>query len=372
MNVEKKRMFIINFLYYAILFGLVFLVLKFCLPMVMPFVIAFVVAYLLKTPIRFLARRLGGSRKVFAILLVLLFYSTIGVFISLLWIKIFSGVQELFMMMPVIYDVHIEPFLMEIFNNIEDSFLALDSGLISTLEEMLQNFVKSLGDIISGLSMSVIGTISGMASSLPGLFINLILTIIATFFIAADYDKLTGFVVRQLSSRNSRLLMQVKKYVSGTLFVCIRSYALIMFITFAELSIGLSILGVEYSVLIALGIAVFDILPVLGTGGIMIPWTILTAIGGNLPLAAGLLILYVVITIIRNILEPKIVGSQIGLHPVITLVSMYVGVQLFGVLGLFGFPIGLSLLKHMNDNGTINIFKRGKYSDETNSESGQV
>ena len=130
-----------------------------------------------------------------------------------------------------------------------------------------------------------------------------------------------------------------------------------MSITFIELSIGLSILKVENSIIIAFLIAIFDILPVLGTGGIMIPWTIITAIQGNIPMAIALLVVYLVITIIRNIIEPKIVGSQIGLHPVVTLVSMFVGAQMFGVIGLFGFPITLSLLRHLNDTGVIKLFK---------------
>ena len=109
--------------------------------------------------------------------------------------------------------------------------------------------------------------------------------------------------------------------------------------------------------LIALLISVFDILPVLGTGGIMIPWVVIDVILGNYSLALGLLVLYLIITVIRNIIEPKIVGKQIGLHPVITLASMFVGVQLLGVWGLFGFPIGLSLLRHLNDTGTVKIFR---------------
>ena len=89
----------------------------------------------------------------------------------------------------------------------------------------------------------------------------------------------------------------------------------------------------------------------------MIPWTVLTAITGDYRMAVGLLLIYLVITVIRNIVEPKIVGSQLGLHPVVTLVSMFVGVQFFGVIGLFGFPILLSLLRHLDENGVIHIFK---------------
>ena len=89
----------------------------------------------------------------------------------------------------------------------------------------------------------------------------------------------------------------------------------------------------------------------------MIPWVVLCVLRGEYSLALGLLIVYVVITVIRNIIEPKIVGAQIGLHPVVTLASMFLGAQLFGVIGLFGFPIGLSLLRHLNEKGIIKIFK---------------
>ena len=180
--------------------------------------------------------------------------------------------------------------------------------------------------------------------------------VISTFFIAIDYEKIVTFCLRCLSGNTRKVVLQIKDYVVGTLFVCIRSYALIMSITFVELSIGLSIIGVNRAMLVALLIAIFDILPVLGTGGIMIPWAILTALGGNMPRALALLVVYVIITIIRNIIEPRIVGKQIGLHPVLTLMSMFVGTHLFGVVGLFGLPILLSLLRYLNDAGTISLF----------------
>ena len=123
---------------------------------------------------------------------------------------------------------------------------------------------------------------------------------------------------------------------------------------------GLRIIGVERSTLVAFLIAVFDILPVLGTGGIMVPWVVLSALSGDMPRAAALLVLYLIITVIRNIIEPKIVGQQIGLHPVLTLMSMFVGTSLFGVVGLFGFPILLSLLRYLNETGTISLYTVSK------------
>ena len=349
MKTEKRRAFIIHFLYFIIILSVSFAVIKYALPMLSPFVIAFLIAYGLKGPVTFLSRKMNLNPKITAILSVLLFYCTIGLLITLLSVKAFSSFSLLIGNLPGIYAYHVEPVLKGLFDTVGQSALHIDASLLSAFDEIEGQFVQSLGQMVSNLSMEAMGWISGFASSLPGLFIKMLLMIISTFFIAADYDQLTGFCLRQFDQKTMNIILQVKEYVAGTLFVCIRSYALIMSITFLELALGLTVIGVNRSLLIAFLISVFDVLPVLGTGGIVIPWTILTA----------LLTVYLIITVIRNIIEPKIVGSQIGLHPVVTLSSMFVGAQLFGVLGLFGFPIGLSLLRHLNDNGTLRVYKTG-------------
>ena len=118
----------------------------------------------------------------------------------------------------------------------------------------------------------------------------------------------------------------------------------------------LLIFCVYRSTIIWLLISIFDILPVLGTGGVMIPWILISFLQGDYRQGLSLLVVYVIITIIRNIIEPRIVGEQIGLHPVLTLMSMFVGNHLFGIVGLFGLPILLSLLRYLNDTGTISLF----------------
>ena len=358
MKIEKRLRFIINVAYFAILAAAAFLLLRYGLPALMPFVLAFLLAYCLKRPIRFLAEKLRLGRRAAALLTVLLFYGTIGLFLAFLSVRAISGVSQVIVNLPGLYAEYAEPVLTSFFESAEEFFLYQDPELLNQLNAVWEQFLNSLGQQVTGLSVEVMGVLSGMASSLPAFFIRLVLMIIASFFIAMDYDALTGFCMDQMSGRTKKIFLQIKEYVVGTLFVCIRSYALIMSITFVELAVGLTLIGVEYSVAIALFIAVFDILPVLGTGGIMIPWVILEAFRGDLALAVRLLIVYVAITVIRNILEPKIVGSQIGLHPVVTLASMFLGAQLFGVIGLFGFPIGLSLLRHLNDTGTVQLFKK--------------
>ena len=364
---EKRKEFIINCTYFAIILSASFLLIKFGLPLLAPFVIGFILAYFLKWPIRFVSRKLKCSRKIVAIVMVFLFYGTIGVFVGIASVKVFSTVGMFVTNLPQVFRSYGEPILAGIFTRLEHAVIQMDPTLLEGLDYVWDQFMQSLLQLVSKLSVSSMELISGIASSLPMLFIKLVLMIISTFFIAADYDKLAGFCMAQMSKRVRNVFIQIKQYVVGTLLVCIRSYLLIMSITFVELSLGLTVIRVENAILIALGIAIFDILPVLGTGGIMIPWAVIAAVLGYYPLALKLLVLYVVITIIRNIIEPKIVGSQIGLHPVLTLVSMFAGVQLLGVVGLFGFPILLSLFRYLNDTGTIHLYRRvGEKKEEEN------
>ena len=359
MTTEKKKKFIIDVAYLALVLALGYVALQYALPLLMPFVIAFLIAYILRRPIRFFSRVFHVPKGLAAVLLVVLTYGAIGLLLALAGIRITATIASLVQQIPSIYNNYILPDLTDLFTGLEDLLARLDPSLMSTLEELQTQLLNMLWQLVSSLSGLLMGGVSlatSLATSLPGFLIRLLLMVISTFFIAIDYEKIVTFCLRCLSGNTRKVVLQIKDYVVGTLFVCIRSYALIMSITFVELSIGLSIIGVNRAMLVALLIAIFDILPVLGTGGIMIPWAILTALGGNMPRALALLVVYVIITIIRNIIEPRIVGKQIGLHPVLTLMSMFVGTHLFGVVGLFGLPILLSLLRYLNDAGTISLF----------------
>ena len=362
MSTEKKKKFIVDVTYLALVLALSYLLLRYALPLLMPFVLAFLIAYVLRRPIRFLSRTLHVPKGLVAVLLVVLTYGVIGLLLTLAGIRITATITSLVQQIPSFYYSHILPALTELFTWLEELLAKLDPSLMSALQELQTQLIDMLWQLVSSLSGLLLGGVSlatSLATSLPGFLIRLLLMVISTFFIAIDYEKIVRFCLGCLHGNTRKVVLQIKAYVVGTLFVCIRSYALIMCITFVELSIGLSIIGIERAMLVALLIAIFDILPVLGPGGIMIPWVILSALGGELPRALALLVLYVIITVIRNIIEPRIVGAQIGLHPVLTLMSMFVGNHLFGIVGLFGLPILLSLLRYLNDNGTISLFPTG-------------
>lgn len=352
-----RRSFIINCTYFAIIAALIFVLAKYAVPLLMPFILAFIVACLLQRPIRFMNRTLRLKKRFCALIASMLFFVALAAFISWGGIELVTRVHMMIIDLPKSYNDTVEPMVMNVFSKLE----TLEVWNELNLEDLLKNLETQLMDALAGLatkiSTAAISVVTGFAASLPMVFIKTVLFIVATVFISMDYDKLMGFVVHQLDDRAREMFDEIRAYIVGTLFMVIRSYIIIMSITFVELSMGLCIIGIENAMLISLCIAVFDILPVLGTGGVMIPWTLISLVMGNYGLAAKLFILYVIITIVRNIIEPKIVGRQLGLHPIVTLSSMFAGLQLFGGLGLFGFPIALSLLVHLNNKGLIRILK---------------
>lgn len=354
---KNKVNFIINTVYIALIGLILYMFFKYGISLISPFIGAFIIAYLLKKPSKWISKRLKLPHKIVSFSLVLVFYSTIGVLFALIGIKVTSAASSIISAFPALYETQFVPFLTDTFGSIEKTIFLLDPALVSVLNDGFTQFVNSLGTNITNISLSLVEILSNMASSLPAFLIKILLMVISTFFIAMDFEILSKFILKQFSKKTNKLMATIKEYMLNTLFVVIRSYVLIMSITFIELSIGLSIISIPNALLIAFIISIFDILPVLGTGGIMIPWVIITLFQGSYQTGIGLLFVYLFITVIRNILEPKIVGKQLGLHPIITLISMFIGVNLLGVFGLFLFPITLSLVTYLNDKGDIHLFK---------------
>lgn len=357
MKTEKKRAFLINFAYFGVMVALAFFGIRYLLPIILPFVIAFIIAYFLQWPVNVLEKRFGLPHKPIAILAVLLFYVIVGGVLTLMGAKIVSAVINLVKEVPSFYIRQIYPFFVDILHDLERVLIKLGLSELGAASGSTGQVIQSLSEMVSGLPGKVVDVATGFAVSVPGLFVDIVIMIICTFFITIDYRRLTDFCMRQLDDNSKKLFLEIKEYVVGTLLVCIGSYALIMSITFVELSVAFTLIGMNHAIIVAACIAVFDILPVLGTGGIMIPWAVFMLVYGNYPLALELFLIYVIITVNRNIIEPKIIGGQLGLHPVVTLICMFVGVEFFGVIGLFGLPILLSLILHLNAHGAIKVIK---------------
>lgn len=353
---EKKRAFLINIGYYGFFVILLLLAARYLLPVLMPFLVAFVLAFLIQRPAAWIARRLRAPKgRLSVLLLVLVYVAVFGVAFSGGG-RVFAVIREFVIDVPDIYRRDILPLLNYVLEGVAENLSEADPFVSAQIENSLQQAVQSIGQMVSGLSVTLLQMVSEFITGVPSVLIGVVLTVITSFYICSDYDRILAALWRLLPDRWQNLCRDIKQYGLNMIRVYIRSYSLLFLLTFTELTIGFLIFQIPHSLLVAVLIAIFDILPVLGTGGVLIPWAVILAVIGNYPLAAGILILYVIITVVRNSVEPRIVGKQIGLHPLLTLIAMFTGVSLAGLPGLILLPMAVMIFVNMEKNGAIHIF----------------
>ena len=356
MDNNKKKIFILNAIFIVTVIGCI-IGISYTLSILTPFVLGFIIACALKPITLFLTKWTKFRRKGAAIFVTTIFYTAISVLIGFIIVLIFGQVKELIITLPDIYFMYIEPTIKNVGNFITKFFAQLSPQISNSIETSFQNLTLSFTNIMTEFSSKLINGVTGVAKNIPLFLLTLIFTIVSSILISVDYNKVTSFFLRQFTPNMQKILLESKSFLINTVFKMVKAYIIILSITFIEAAIGLMLLGTEYAITLAVIIASFDILPFLGTGGIMIPWAIYSLVSGNVPFGVGLLILYAIITIVRNIIEPKIVGKSIGLHPLVTVTSMYGGLRLLGFLGLFFAPMIVLLVKHLNEEDLIHLYK---------------
>ena len=347
MNIEKKKQFIVNTVFYTFIICMILIVCKYLLPILFPFILSFVMASVLVIPARKLAGKNNGIRRLCAIAVGVVFFVLLFLGIAFLGVALADWFLGFLEYVPRLYQEEILPLLNYVYLEVSERMTFADPALTEKINGWFQDFIGNIGNFISSFSVNAVKAVTSGIAGIPGLLIKLILMIISCFFFLLDYDKVIAFFVSLIPKGKEQTFETIKWYVTNTLLVYIRSYSLLFLLTYVELSIGLQILGIPYAPIIGLMIAVFDILPVLGTGGILLPWTVILFVMKNIPMGIGMFVLYLVITVIRNILEPKLVGKQIGLHPLATMISLYVGLNVIGFWGMLIFPATLAVLSSM-------------------------
>ena len=222
---------------------------------------------------------------------------------------------------------------------------------------------------LSSLTTPLSGIVSKV-SQIPSILIAAIMSIVACCFMTADYDRIKHFVKAQFPESKREDLSRGKELLRSSLGKMGKAYGLIMLITFTEITVGLYILkflGIfdsNFIIIIAILTAIVDIIPVLGTGTVVLPWALYSLIVSNYKMAIGLIVIYAIITVIRQIIEPKLVAGQLGLSPVVTITAMYFGLKVFGVLGMIVTPLLIIMLKLLNDEGIIHLWTTPKGEPE--------
>ncbi|NMA07415.1 MAG: sporulation integral membrane protein YtvI [Ruminococcaceae bacterium] len=360
---EKRRKFIIDVIYIALISGFIFLFLRYAIKPIMPFVVAFFVALVLQPPIRWISKKLKIKKSIVALVLSILFYLILVLIIVLLGVRLVTAISDFLLSLPDLYNKNIMPVLNDLFTRFQEWMDTLDPTVNETINLSMPELLKSLGRSFTGFSVSAVGKLSGSLTQIPKLLVSVIFSILSTIFISAEMTEIKDFISAQFSEETRKMVRNIRLQLGKTILQYARSYSVILIITFVELSIGLLIIGVKDAILIAALIAVFDILPVVGSAVILVPWGLISLMQRNWRVGIGLLIMTAVITVIRNIIEPKIVGEHVGLPPLVTIMSMVIGGYLFGGIGILALPVSVAIISALNESGTISAFKYPKHQN---------
>lgn len=378
-KIEKRRSFIINTVFVVIIVGLFYLAIKYALGIVWPFVVAFFLAMLLQRPVNFLSTKTPLKRGISSVIMVLFVLVIVGSILGLIIGRIVIELKGFFDYLLIKME-DAPAFVDQIQAWLSDTFSFLPKSLHESIMTATENFLnrlmgieaKASADAIqaenSGIDFSLLssplGAVWGTAKQIPMIAVGVLVCVVSCCFMTTDYRTLRDMILSQLSQKRQSAVIRTKQVTFSTLGKMGKAYSIILFVTFMEMLLGLSFLKLihvydsGYIFAIAFITAVVDIIPVLGTGTILIPWALWSLFTGDVGLGIGLLVVYAIISVIRQVIEPKLVASQLGLPPFVTIMAMYIGSQLFGFIGLFLLPITIMLLKVLNDEGVIHIFKK--------------
>ncbi|MEG1942519.1 MAG: sporulation integral membrane protein YtvI [Angelakisella sp.] len=343
----------------AVLTGglLLFIFGKYLLPALLPFLLGGLLACLLRPLACFVHRVTHMRYRPSAAAACLLFYGLFGLLLCNLGFLLFAQTVALFTRLPELFTATLLPALSSLWEQ-AISFIGQFMPMAELyMEELSAGISTVTSDTLSQLSTDVLHSATSFVGKLPLLFINISLVVLSSFFILMDYDAISAFILRQLPSRVQRTVKSAKAFLMTTGKNVIKAYFLLMFITFCEVSVGLWLLGAPYFAVMGAVVAAVDILPIFGSGAVLIPWGLYLIFTGTIPRGVGILLLYAVITVVRTLAEPKILGDKIGLPPLVTIISMYAGLSLFGFLGLILTPMAVTLLAHLNTHGHLKLWK---------------
>ena len=308
-----------------------------------PFLFALVVAWMLNPAVRWLQGRSSGSRKVITmILVVLVFAVVVGVFFGLGWMAV-DQIRSLFDNRQSLLDELLDG-VVNVINSVggwlEGLGGFLPQGLVTTSEDL----IGALLDWVQGLDFSgwlteMAGQAPSMAANVSGFAVALVVFMMASYFITGDYPRLRAELTGRVPVVARDFCRSVKDIFMGAFGGYVKSQLILSFGVFMILTVGFLIMRQPYGLLLAFALAVLDFIPIIGAGTVMVPWAVIDMVLAQYGEAAALMAVWGVIVLFRRFAEPKILGDQTGLSPILSLVGIYVGMKLGGVLGMVVGPL---------------------------------
>ena len=308
-----------------------------------PFVFALVLAWLLNPAVRWLQRRTKISRKVISMVLVILVFAVIGgVLFGLGWMAV-DQVRSLFDNRQTVLDSALSG-LLEVVNDVQRWLAGLNGVVPDEVITTSEDLIGALANWVQGLDYDrwlaqMAGQAPSMAANVSGFAVALVVFMMASYFITGDYPRLRFELTDRVPMVTRDFCRSVKEIFMSAFGGYIKSQLILSLGVFIILAIGFFFMGQPYSLLLALGLAVLDFIPIIGAGTVMVPWAVVDMVLGQYGEAAALMAVWGVIVVFRRFAEPKILGDQTGLSPILSLVGIYAGMKMGGVLGMVVGPL---------------------------------
>ena len=327
--IKKADKLVIFFVLYTFIFVAFFETIGYTLP----FVFAFVLALFLKIPTTYLMKKFKIKSPIASLFTTTVFFTIIVVVLTLI-ITTIASESVLLAKNLQSYITSNKDDILNFFTNMQNYYKNLDPSILSNIEANITDYITKTINISMNVSTKLFSQTLGFVSVIPYTLMVLLFTLLTTYFFTKDLssssNNLFDLIPRKDEDRVHYIFDESKKMLKNYFL----SYLLIITITFIETLIVFSVFKVKYAVTLSILCGFFDLLPILGIGAIYVPLIIIFFLSGNYVAALGLLISYVIITIVRQIIEPKIVSTSLGIHPVAVLASIFIGLKANGILGM--------------------------------------
>ncbi len=320
-------------------------------PHFLPFIGAYLLALTIEPVVQWLRRRFRFKHRMTAVNIT--YFSFLG---SLLILGYFTVTKLTDEMMEFIGYLQrnfpeIQAWLTGFYRSMQQSFLLIPPEIA---DQTTQALTKLGNELANANFLSLIGSRAyNITTSIPNLFIILILMAVSLYLISLNLEQIKSSFFSLFKDRSRYKLELVLNDLRRATIGFLESQAILSSITYVISAVGLVVLGVRYALAIALVVVIVDILPILGTGTVFLPWAIFALTRGNTFLGVGLIILFVIINVTRRIIEPKILGERIGLSPLSTLISIWIGFKVLGIAGVFLGPLLIILYRSLVRAGVI-------------------
>lgn len=335
-----------NILYVVLLLLGLYIALKLSI-FYMPFLVAFIISLIIEPAIKFIMTKTKLTRRTSSIIIFLMVSAIILGSLAWILITLFSESSSLLQGLNDYFDkAYIQ------FQKLMESF---QFDKIHLSDEVLNVIQNSTGDLLETASNWLRNSLTGLINlltSLPSIAICVGISVVALYFICVDkiyiLDQVEHHLPKVWVKKIGRHLTDLIHTLGGYL----KAEAMLILVSFIISLIGLYILqfvgyNIQYPLLMALFIGFVDALPILGSGAVMIPWAIICAINGDINLGVAIVVLLIIMSVARQVLEPKLVSKNIGVHPIFTLIAMYTGFKVIGIMGLLIGPIVLIIFKNI-------------------------